>query len=130
MLGFSFSHDDDAVRIYANFADFRQEQIMYRRITIEKFVLSEVVAQKWRSRSIAISIYHLFISEPSRLLKQALDIVSEDPSAIETKGLQASHFIYHSQEESDIKADPEQPKRRSNASAAALSRKHIAIYIS
>lgn len=82
VLGFSISHDDGIVRIYAHYAEIEGEKTTYFRSSIREFSYADKDAQdRWTSYTFVRNLYTQFAPDHLRRIKEAISRLP-DPLAL------------------------------------------------
>jgi hypothetical protein len=78
VLGFSISHDDRSVGIYAHYAEIDELKTNCYRHTLKEFHLAEDGGKnKWVAYQLTCNVYHSFVSTHLQRIKSAIDQLSD-----------------------------------------------------
>lgn len=74
LLGFSFSQDNESMRIWAHFSVVTKDKIMSRRFSTRKFDFTERRgAEKWTAWTFTTNIYDIWVTPPLKWIRSAID---------------------------------------------------------
>ena len=78
MLGFSISHDDSIVRIYAHYPEIQGDKTAYYRHTIKQFNFADENGKdKWTSYRFTTNMFHTFAATHLARIKTAIDQLTD-----------------------------------------------------